>query len=306
MAGSTPASATADDPTAVAKEELSFGAERWRVVRRFLRMPAGVVGLSLTAAIVLVAILADELAPGDPFAASGPSLAPPSGDHLMGTDNLRRDILRAIVHGARTSMTIVVAVVAISSFIGIAVGALAGYRGGLVDDALMRVTDMLQSIPRFFLAVMVVGFFGPGLDNLILLLGLTSWPLLARVVRAETLSVREWQFVEAARAAGATDRRILLRHIVPNVVPAAMVVISLTGARVILIEAGLSFLGLGDPNLVSWGFLINNAQRFLTVAWWMSVFPGLAIVWAVLGLSLLSDALNDVLNPLASRAGGSA
>ena len=285
------------------EEEPSFGEERWRVARRLLRMPAAVVGLSLTAAVVLVALFADDLAPGDPFSASGPSLAPPSRAHPMGTDNLRRDILRAIVHGARTSMTVVAAVVAISSLIGIVVGALAGYGGGLIDDLLMRLTDMLQAVPRFFLAVMVVGFFGAGLDNLILLLGLTSWPLLARVVRAETLSLREWQFVEAARAAGATDGRILFRHIVPSVVPAAVVVISLTGARIILIEAGLSFLGLGDPNLISWGFLINNAQRFLTVAWWMSVFPGLAIVWAVLGLSLLSDALNDVLNPLASRGG---
>lgn len=261
-------------------------------------MPAGALGLVLTAIVVLVAVFADQLAPGDPFAASGGSLDPPSSAHWMGTDNLRRDILRGVVHGARTSMTVVVAVVAISAVLGIVVGAVAGYRGGLLDDVLMRVTEMLQSVPRFFLAILVVGLFGAGMDKLILLLGLTSWPLLARVVRAETMSVKRWAFVESARAIGAGDTRILFRHVIPNVLPAAVVVISLMGSRVILIEAGLSFLGLGDPNQISWGYLINNAQRFLTVAWWMSVFPGLAIVVAVLGLSLLSDALNDVLNPL--------
>jgi peptide/nickel transport system permease protein len=197
-------------------------------------------------------------------------------------------------------MTVVAAVVAVSSVIGIVVGAVSGYRGGFVDDVLSRVTEMFQSIPRFFLAILVVGLFGPGLDHLILLLGFTSWPLLARVVRADALSLKEREFVAAARAAGAGDARILFRHVVPNLLPAAVVVISLTASRVILIEAGLAFLGLGDPNLISWGFLINNAQRFLTVAWWMSVFPGLAIVVAVLGLNLLSDALNDVLNPLLS------
>ena len=301
MAGSTPASATTDDAGVLAGRGRTHAPEGWLLARRLLRMPAGVAGLGLTGIVALVALFADQLAPGDPFAAAGPSLGPPSAEHWFGTDNLRRDILRAVVHGARTSMTIVVVVVAISSVIGIGVGAIAGFRGGLVDDVLMRLTEMLQSVPRFFLAILVVGLFGAGMDKLVLLLGLTSWPLLARVVRAEALSVREWPFVEAARAVGARDRRILLRHVVPNVLPAAVIVISLLGARVILIEAGLSFLGLGDPNQVSWGYLINNAQRFLTVAWWMSVFPGLAIVVAVLGLSLLSDALNDVLNPLAAR-----
>jgi peptide/nickel transport system permease protein len=300
MARSTRASATTDDPV-VGRPVAAVGPARWRLLRRLLHTPAGLVGLVLTGAVVLVAVFADQLAPGDPFAAAGPSLGEPSRAHPMGTDNLRRDILRAVVHGARTSMTIVVVVVVISSVIGIGVGAITGYRGGLLDDVLMRITEMLQAVPRFFLAILVVGLFGAGTDKLILLLGLTSWPLLARVVRAETLSVRRWPFVEAARAVGASDARILFRHVIPNVMPSAVVVISLMGARVILIEAGLSFLGLGDPNQISWGYLINNAQRFLTVAWWMSVFPGLAIVTAVLGLSLLSDALNDVLNPLTAE-----
>jgi len=299
MAGSIPASAT-EGTTLLWDREPVTGRARGRLLRRFFSIPAGVLGLVVTLAVSAVALFADQIASGDPFAADGGPLAPPSWDHPMGTDNLRRDLLRAVVHGARTSMTVVAAVVAVSSVIGIVVGAVSGYRGGFVDDVLSRVTEMFQSIPRFFLAILVVGLFGPGLDNLILLLGFTSWPLLARVVRADSLSLKEREFVAAARAAGAGDARILFRHVVPNLLPAAVVVISLTASRVILIEAGLAFLGLGDPNLISWGFLINNAQRFLTVAWWMSVFPGLAIVVAVLGLNLLSDALNDVLNPLLS------
>ena len=180
--------------------------------------------------------------------------------------------------------------------IGIAIGAVAGYRAGLVDDALMRLTEMFQSIPHFFLALLVVGLFGSSLRNLILFLGLTSWELLARVIRSETLSIRDREFVQAARASGASSVRILSRHVVPNVLAAGIVVIALLGSRVILIEVGLSFLGLGDQSQMSWGLLLNNAQGFLRVAWWMSLFPGLAIVVAVLGLNLLSDALNDALD----------
>ncbi|MDP8969535.1 MAG: ABC transporter permease [Actinomycetota bacterium] len=244
-----------------------------------------------------MALLADVIAPGDPFASAGPALRPPSTEHLMGTDNLGRDVFRAVVHGARTSMTVVVGVLLISSAIGIVVGAVAGYRGGLVDDVLMRITEVFQSLPHFFLALLVVALFGSSLRNLVVFLGLTSWELLARVVRAETLSIRQQAFVEAAQAAGATDRRILFRHVVPNSLPSATVVMALVGSTVILIEAGLSFIGLGDQTQMSWGFLINNAETFLQVAWWMSVFPGLAIVIAVLGLNLLSDGLNDALNP---------
>lgn len=267
------------------------------MVRGLLGTPAGVLGVALTLVVVLMAALANVIAPGDPFASAGTELMPPSLDHLMGTDNLGRDLFRAVVHGARTSMTIVVWVVAISSVIGVTVGAVAGYRGGVVDDVLMRVTEMFQSIPHFFLALLVVGLFGSSTRNLIVFLGLTSWELLARVVRSETLSLRDRQFVEAARASGASSVRILLRHVVPNILASATVVIALLGSRVILIEVGLSFLGLGDQTKMSWGLLLNNAQAFLAVAWWMSLFPGLAIVVAVLALNLMSDALNDALNP---------
>lgn len=270
---------------------------RAALARRLLSTPAGMLGAALMVVVLVLAMLADVIAPGDPFASVGPALEPPSLDHPMGTDNLARDLFAAVVHGARTSMSVVMWVVVISSAIGITIGAVAGYRGGLVDDALMRVTEMFQSIPHFFLALLVVGLFGSSLRNLILFLGLTSWELLARVIRSETLSIRDREFVQAARASGASSVRILSRHVVPNVLASGIVVIALLGSRVILIEVGLSFLGLGDQSQMSWGLLLNNAQAFLRVAWWMSLFPGLAIVVAVLGLNLLSDALNEALEP---------
>ena len=253
-------------------------------------------GLAMTLVILVTGLLAEVISPGDPFRTAGDPLLAPSGTHWMGTDTLGRDLFDAVVHGARTSMVVVLGVTAIASVVGLAVGVVAGYRGGWVDDVLMRITELFQSVPRFFLVLLIVALFGAGLDNLIYVLALTSWPTLARVSRAEVLSVRDRTYVEAARSIGATDWRIAMRHVLPNVLPTAMVVIALTGSRIILLEASLSFLGLGDPSVMSWGYLVSNAQRFLRVAWWMSVFPGLAIAITVLGINLMSDALNDVLN----------
>jgi peptide/nickel transport system permease protein len=253
------------------------------------------VGLALTMVVVVAGGLAGRVTAGDPFRTAGDPLLAPSRAHWMGTDNLGRDMLTSVMHGARTSMVVVLGVTLIASVIGLTVGVVAGYRGGWVDDVLMRITELFQAVPRFFLVLLIVSLFGAGLDNLIYVLALTSWPALARVSRAEVLSVRDRDYVEAARSIGATDRRILVRHVVPNVLPTALVVIALTGSRIILLEASLSFLGLGDPTVMSWGYLVANAQRFLRVAWWMSVFPGLAIAIAVLGINLVSDALNDVL-----------
>ncbi len=266
--------------------------------RRITGTPAGALGTLLLSCTLAVSLLADVLAPGDPFAAAGPALRPPSAAHLMGTDNFGRDIAGAVAHGLRTSMLIVVLVGGMTLIISLAVGLTAGYRGGWVDQALVRIIEVFQSIPQFFLALLVVAFFGAGLENLILLLGATSWMLPARVIRAATLSVREREFIEAAGASGATDLRVVLRHVLPNVVPAAVVTVVLVGSRVILVEAALSFIGLGDPNEVSLGYLISSAQPFLRVAWWMSVFPGIAIVVAVLGLNLTGDLVNDALDPL--------
>ena len=265
------------------------------------RTPGGAVGLFLTLALIALALLSNTLAPADPFASIAQPLSPPSRAHAFGTDDLGRDVLTAIIHGARTSLLVAASVTALAALIGIGVGALAGYRVGIVDDVLMRVTDFVLVIPRFFLAVVVIALFGAGIDRLILVLGLTSWPAIARVVRAQTLSLVSREFVDAARALGATDTRVLLRYVLPGALPPALVVISINAAGVILLEAGLSFIGLGDPSRMSWGYLANNAQRFLRVAWWVAVFPGAAIALSVLGLNLLGDALNDLLDPRAPR-----
>lgn len=215
----------------------------------------------------------------------------------MGTDDLGRDLLVAIVHGARTSFLVVTIATAVAATLGVAVGAAAGMRRGSLGDALMRATEIVQIVPRFFLAVLAIALLGPGLDRLTLLLGLTSWPWIARVVRAETLSLEGREFVDASRALGASTPRIVWRHILPMALPSTAVVVSTTAGSVMLLEAALAFLGLGDPGRVSLGYLAQNAQPFLRVAWWMAVFPGTAIVLAVLGLNLLGDAITEVFVP---------
>jgi peptide/nickel transport system permease protein len=269
------------------------------------RWVGGAVGVGLTLALVIVAAFAGAIAPVDPFASVAPPLSPPSRAHALGTDDLGRDLLAGIVHGARTSLLVVLSVTLLASVIGVTIGAVAGYRGGSTDDVLMRLTEFVQVVPRFFLAVLIIALFGPGLDRLVLVLGLTSWPAIARVVRAETLSLARREFVEAAHALGAPAARVLTRHVLPNALPAAVVVVSVNAGAVILMEAGLGFIGLGDPHSISWGYLANNAQRFLRLAWWMALFPGAAIALAVLGLNLFGDGLNDLLDPRARRLTGS-
>jgi peptide/nickel transport system permease protein len=286
-------SATAE--AAVARLEAGPPAVPPGVVRRVLRAPAGAVGAALLLLWVLVAVLAPLLAPTDPFAVGGPPLAGPSADHPLGTDSLGRDLLSGVIHGARTSLVVAASVAGLVALIGTAVGLASGLVGGWLDDVLMRFTEALQVLPRFFLALVVIAFFGPGLDRLVLVLGVTSWPLLARVVRAEVLSLRHREFVDAAVVSGASRTRIALREILPNAVPPALALLGLVVAQVILIEASLGFLGLGDPNVTSWGTLASEAQRFLRVAWWLTVFPGVAILLVVLALNLLGDLLVDAL-----------
>lgn len=291
-------SATADQAGAPLVAERLAGApldSRQRVLRRALRTPGGAVGALLVLALVLVGALAPVLASTDPFAVDGPALASPSLAHPFGTDALGRDLYSGVVHGARTSLLVAAGVAALLVLVGTTVGLVSGYAGGWVDDVLMRVTEVFQVLPRFFLALVVLAFFGPGLDRLILLLGLTSWPLLARVLRSEVLALRSREFVDAARVHGASRTRILLREVLPNALPSAIALLGLVVAQVILLEASLSFLGLGDPDVTSWGSLASEAQRFLRVGWWLSLFPGLAILLTVLGLNLLGDAVTEVL-----------
>jgi peptide/nickel transport system permease protein len=256
---------------------------------------AGAVGVGITSVVVLMAAFAGPLAPYDPFQPVGASLSPPSAAHPMGTDALGRDLLSGVLHGARTSLLVAGVAGVMVMGIGMAVGTVSGFRGGLVDDLLMRFTEIFQTLPRFFLAAVVIALFGPDVVHLVLVLGLTSWALLARVVRSEVLSLRNRDFVEAARATGTSNRRIVFREIMPNVLPTAVVYLGLLLAQIILLETSLGFLGLTDPSVISWGYLAGQAQRFLRVAWWLSLFPGLAIAISVLGLNLLGDALTEAL-----------
>ena len=280
---------------------ISEAPRRPRGWRRLLRRPAGFIGVGLTVLLSLAAIFAKDIATSRPDQVVAKELLPPSWAHPMGTNGLGRDLFSSVLYGLRTSMTVVLWVLVISSVIGIAVGTVAGYQGGVLDDIAMRVTELFQAVPRFFLALMVLSLFGPSLRNLMVLLGVTSWSLLARVVRAEALSVRNREFIAAARAVGASRSRVLVHHVVPHVLPAALVMIALTGSRVVLIEATLRFLGLGDPNIVSLGSLARDGQVYLQIGWWIAFFPAVGVAMVAIGLNLLADGVNEALNPMQSR-----
>jgi peptide/nickel transport system permease protein len=268
---------------------------------RFLRQPTAVTGLTLLLAIASVAFLAPWLAPGNPLSGGGPPLQAPSPEHPLGSDDLGRDILSQLLHGARVSLFVGLAVAVIATLVGVLVGGVAGFFGRWVDDGLMRLTEFVLVLPRFFLAIIVTTFFGGGLLNIVLLLGMTFWPSTARLLRAQILSLREREFVVAARAAGATEPAILTRQVLPNAMPPVLVNASLQVGGAILIEAGLSFLGLGDRSQVSWGYMLNSAQPFILIAWWMSVFPGLALLLTVVAVNLVADGLNEAWNPQLSE-----
>jgi peptide/nickel transport system permease protein len=268
---------------------------------RFCRNRAGLVGMLAILALGVLAILAPALAARDPLRISASAFLAPGGFAPLGTDNLGRDIWSGVVYGARVSLLVGCLAALTSTLIGIAIGGTAGFYGGSLDGLLMRVTELFQTIPQFFLALVIIALAGPGLGKVIFVIGILGWPLTARLVRAEFLSLKAREFVEAARALGIGDLRMILRVILPNALPPVVVTASLEVARAILLEAGLSFFGLGDPNFVSWGTMLNNAQGFLRRAWWMSVFPGAAIFVAVLAFNLFGDALNDALNPRLSR-----
>jgi len=265
--------------------------------RRFCRNRAGLLGLLAIAALLIVAVLAPALASRDPFRISSQAFLSPGGGAFLGTDNLGRDVWSGVLYGARVSLAVGCFAALTSTLIGIMVGGVAGFYGGKLDAILMRGTELFQTIPQFFLALVIIALAGPGLGKVILVIGILGWPLTARLVRAQFLSLKAREFVEAARALGVGDPRMIVRVILPNALPPVIVTASLEIAHAILLEAGLSFFGLGDPNFMSWGMMLNNAQGFLRRAWWMSVFPGTGIFIAVLGFNLFGDALNDALNP---------
>lgn len=266
--------------------------------RRVINQRPTQVGAILIAALVLIALPAHLWTPYDPLRANNPQFLPPlSGDHYLGTTAIGRDLFSAIAHGGRVSLALGISVALLSTVIGLFVGSIAGYIGGWIDDALMRFTELFIVIPRFFLALLVVAIFGRSIVNIVIVLALLSWPPVARVVRAQYLTLKEREFVLAARVIGQSSRRIITNEILPNALAPAIVLGSLQVSQAILLEASLAFLGLGDPDLPSWGTLLVDAQRFLGTAPWMVIFPGIAITVAVVGFNLVGDGLARALDP---------
>ena len=270
----------------------------WRQLwQQFRKNRAAELSLYLIIGFVLAAALAHQFSPYDPFALGDETLIAPRGDHWMGTDDLGRDTLSRVIHGTRVPLLVGFLATAASMALGILIGSLSGYFGGRTDVVLMRATEYVLVVPRFFLALLVVAMLGTGIMKIVLVIGFLGWPEVARVVRAQFLSFREREFVLAARAIGASHAQVIFREILPNAIPPAVVVASILVARAILLEAGLSFLGLGDPNLISWGSLLSEAQERIGASVWLAIFPGLAISLLVLCVNLFGDGINDVLNP---------
>jgi len=258
-----------------------------------------VVGLIICGLLVFSALFAPYLAPYDPFEQNlSEGLRPPSREHPFGQDKLGRDILSRVIFGARVSIWVGLVTVGISASIGIFLGSLAGYFGGLLDELLMRLVDILLAFPGILLAIALMGVLGPSLNNVILALSAIGWVGYARLVRGQTLAMRQYEFVTAAKAQGASSSRIILRHILPNIMGPLTVQITFGLAGVIVAEAGLSFLGLGtQPPIPSWGAMLNEGAQFLLVAPHISIFPGLAIMGVVMGLNFIGDGLRDILDP---------
>ena len=264
------------------------------------------VGLGIVLLLILVAVFANVIAPYDPVVGGDLRterfLPPLSQGHLFGTDDLARDIFSRIVHGSRLTLLVVVLVAVIATPIGLLVGTTAGYFGGWTDTVLMRLTDIFLAFPRLILALAFVAALGPGIENAIIAIAITSWPPYARIARAETLTVRDADYISAVRLQGAGPVRIIWGHVVPLCISSVIIRVTLDMAGIILTAAGLGFLGLGaQPPLPEWGAMIASGRRFLIDQWWIATVPGIAIFTVSLGFNLLGDGLRDVLDPKASK-----
>ncbi len=271
--------------------------------KRFASNRGAVIGLVILLAVIVIAVLAPVLYPGGPWKmVQRPFLVPFTTEGLpLGTDTLGRDVTAGLVHGARVSLLVGLVSTVMALLIGVPLGALAGFYGGWVDEGAMRFTEFFQTIPNFALAIVLVAILEPTLGSITLAIAIVSWPPVARLVRAEVMSLKRREFVEAAHLAGLSNLRILSREVLPNAVSPIIVMASLMVATAILLESSLSFLGLGDPNIMSWGYMIGAARTVIRSAWWLSFFPGLAILLTVLALNLIGEGLNDALNPHLGR-----
>lgn len=284
--------------TPATRTQARLGAA-YRIARRLLSHPVGVVGLVFVAIIVVLALLAPWLPLADPITQSlGERLLPPSSQHLLGTDTLGRDILARVVYGARPTLAIVALVLLTSVPLGLVVGAAAGLWGGWIDAVLMRLADVFLAFPRLILAIAIAAALTSGLWTAVIAIALTGWPPYARVARAEMAAMRRAEFIQAAKAMGVSPLRLLLRHALPLCLPSAVVRAALDAPGIILIVAGLGFLGLGlPPPAPEWGAMVAEGRAIVLEAWWVSTLPGLAILLLSLGFNFLGDALRDLLDP---------
>jgi peptide/nickel transport system permease protein len=273
----------------------------WRMLSRSW---AARISFAVLVLLIAIAIAIPVLPLPDPWVGGRDALMPPgTPGHLLGTDELGRDVLSRVLWGTRVSLTVGLVVAFVTTVIGVVIGAIAGYFGGWIDSVLMRISEFFQSLPTIVVAIVVVALLGGGTDRLIVVIALLAWPQTARIVRSGFLSQRRAGYVDAAKVAGAGSIRIVSTEILPNVIAPVIVIATLDVAGAILIESSLSFFGLGNPNVVSWGGMLEQAQGYIRQAWWMSVFPGVMIATVVLAFNLFGDALNDALNP---RKGGRA
>ncbi|MGH7276167.1 MAG: ABC transporter permease [Candidatus Rokuibacteriota bacterium] len=293
------------DAIALPAERVAARREWVQFLRHLARRRTALFGLVVVALVLVGALGAPWLTTWDPTEQDitnrlkPPGSQDPSGRaHLLGTDHLGRDLLARVIFGARPALMVGFAAVAISGLLGLSVGLVSGYFGGRIDDVFMRLADIQLAFPFILLAIAVIGVLGPSLPVIIVVIGVSSWVVYARVVRGSVLSLREREFVQAALALGSRDGRILVRHILPNALTPWMVVATLDMARVIVIESALSFLGLGvQPPTPTWGGMLADGRVYISTAWWLATFPGLAILVTVLGINLFGDGLRDTLDP---------
>lgn len=264
---------------------------------RFVRNRSAVLGSAILLAVLALAASAPLLFPGTPFALAGKPLSEPFGEFLFGTDTLGRDVAAGIAHGARTSLMIGAVSTLAAVLLGTLIGGVAGYFGGRIDDVLMRITEIFQTIPSFVFAIVLVAVLSPSVKSTVIAIAVVSWPGVARLARGEFLSMRRREFVQSCISLGMDDFRIMFLQILPNCLSPIIVTASLLVATAILIESGLAFLGLGDPNVMSWGFQVGAGRTVLRSAWWICTFPGIAILLTVLAINLVGEGLNDALNP---------
>ena len=275
------------------------------IVKALLRNPGSLIGLLIFALVLAVALAGPLIFPQSPWRMVQRPFLPPGAidGFLFGTDALGRDVTAGLIHGARVSLLVGLVSTVVALLIGVPLGAVAGYAGGRIDDALMRFTEFFQTIPSFALAIVLVAIMQPSIVSIVAAIAIVSWPPVARLVRGEVLSLRSREYVQAAIVTGHSNGWIIWREILPNTLSPIIVLASLMVATAILLESSLSFLGLGDPNLMSWGYMVGAGRTVIRQAWWITVFPGSATLLTVLALNLIGEGLNDALNPRLSKEG---